>query len=233
MPERATPASRTGTTPRGRPRGRHVRRVRGRRVGARLTDRLQGRAGVRHQSPGAHRDAPEGAGARHAHVALDFRYTLAMGQGCPDTAACDKRYYGFFNQVYGAAWQLKRYANPAGTSQYFTWYAPGNTWNVRYHPTVVVRHVAGLHPEPGDRRPVLLHAVSAERGGAARRLRRGRRLLGLRQPQLLQLLHATGSDRPRARRSRHSTTASYVMALDAAGSSGGTRSARAGRGATR
>lgn len=66
----------------------------------------------------------------------EFRYTIAMGQGCPDTAACDTRYYGFFNQVYGAAWQLKRYANPPGTSQYFTWYAPGKTWNVRYHPNV-------------------------------------------------------------------------------------------------
>lgn len=64
----------------------------------------------------------------------NWRYTIAMGQGCPDTAACDTRYYGFFNQVYGAAWQLKRYANPPGTSQYFTWYAPGKTWNVRYHP---------------------------------------------------------------------------------------------------
>ena len=64
----------------------------------------------------------------------EWRYTIAMGQGCPDTAACDTRYYGFFNQVYGAAWQLKRYANPPGTSQYFTWYAPGNTWNVRWHP---------------------------------------------------------------------------------------------------
>ena len=63
-----------------------------------------------------------------------WRYTIAMGQGCPDTAACDTRYYGFFNQVFGAAWQFKRYANPAGTSQYFTWYAPGKTWNVRWHP---------------------------------------------------------------------------------------------------
>jgi hypothetical protein len=64
----------------------------------------------------------------------DWRYTIAMGQGCPDTAACDTRYYGFFNQVYGAAWQLKRYANPPGTNAYFTWYAPGKTWSVRYHP---------------------------------------------------------------------------------------------------
>jgi uncharacterized protein with LGFP repeats len=63
-----------------------------------------------------------------------WRYTIAMGQGCPDTAACDTRYYGFFNQVYGAAWQLKRYANPPGTSQYFTWYAPGKTWNILYNP---------------------------------------------------------------------------------------------------
>lgn len=64
----------------------------------------------------------------------DWRYTIAMGQGCPDTAACDTRYYGFFNQVYGAAAQFKRYANPPGTSNYFTWYAPGRTWNVRFHP---------------------------------------------------------------------------------------------------
>ncbi|TDN88379.1 hypothetical protein [Microbacterium sp. BK668] len=64
----------------------------------------------------------------------DWRYTIAMGQGCPDTAACDTRYYGFFNQVYGAAWQFKRYANPPGTSQFFTWYAPGRTWNIQWHP---------------------------------------------------------------------------------------------------
>ncbi len=63
-----------------------------------------------------------------------YAYRAAMGQGCPDTAACDTRYYGFFNQVYGGAWQLKRYANPPGTSQFFTWYAPGRTWNVLFHP---------------------------------------------------------------------------------------------------
>ncbi|MET0813358.1 MAG: cell wall-binding repeat-containing protein, partial [Microbacterium sp.] len=64
----------------------------------------------------------------------DWRYRIAMGQGCPDTAACDTAYYGFQNQVYGAAAQFKRYANPPGTSNYFNWYAPGKTWNVRYHP---------------------------------------------------------------------------------------------------
>jgi putative cell wall-binding protein len=63
-----------------------------------------------------------------------FRYQKAMGQACPDTAQCDVRYLGFFNQIFGAAWQLKRYANPPGTSQYFTWYAPGKTWNILWHP---------------------------------------------------------------------------------------------------
>lgn len=60
----------------------------------------------------------------------DWRYTSAMGQGCPDTAACDSRYYGFFNQMYGAARQLKIYS----ANTYFTYYAPGKTWNIRYHP---------------------------------------------------------------------------------------------------
>ncbi|WP_431778323.1 S-layer homology domain-containing protein [Microbacterium aurantiacum] len=72
----------------------------------------------------------------------EWRYRIAMGQGCPDTAACDTRYHGFFNQVYGAAWQLKRYANPAGTSQYFTWYAPGKTWNILWNPN----HGCGSSP---------------------------------------------------------------------------------------
>jgi hypothetical protein len=63
-----------------------------------------------------------------------WNYQAAMGQGCPDTAACDSRYYGLFNQVFWGAWQMKRYANPPGTSQFFTWYAPGKTWNILYHP---------------------------------------------------------------------------------------------------
>lgn len=60
----------------------------------------------------------------------DWRYTIAMGQGCPDTAACDTRYYGFFNQVYGAARQFQIYTE----GRYFTYYAPGKTWNIRYSP---------------------------------------------------------------------------------------------------
>jgi hypothetical protein len=46
-------------------------------------------------------------------------YRTAMGYACPDTAACDTKYYGFFNQVYSAVWQFRQYGvNP-------------NNWN--YH----------------------------------------------------------------------------------------------------
>jgi hypothetical protein len=38
-----------------------------------------------------------------------IRYRSAMGLSCPDTHACDTRYYGFFNQVYGAADRFKYY----------------------------------------------------------------------------------------------------------------------------
>jgi uncharacterized protein with LGFP repeats len=38
------------------------------------------------------------------------RYEIAAGMGCPDTAACDTQYYGFYNQVYAAARQYQRYA---------------------------------------------------------------------------------------------------------------------------
>ncbi len=38
-----------------------------------------------------------------------IQYRSATGYGCPDTAPCDTDYYGFFNQVYNAARQLRRY----------------------------------------------------------------------------------------------------------------------------
>ena len=53
-----------------------------------------------------------------------------MGMACPDTAPCDERYYGFFNQVYGAARQLKVY----GLDSFFNSYPVGRTSNVLYHP---------------------------------------------------------------------------------------------------
>lgn len=58
------------------------------------------------------------------------QYRSATGYGCPDTSACDSLYYGFFNQVYMAALQFKRYAaNPAGYNHI------AGRWNsIRYHP---------------------------------------------------------------------------------------------------
>ncbi|WP_022891191.1 cell wall-binding repeat-containing protein [Agromyces subbeticus] len=55
----------------------------------------------------------------------------AMGYGCPDTAACDSTYYGFFNQVYAAARQLTWYGNPGGS---FTWLKVGQPNHVLFHP---------------------------------------------------------------------------------------------------
>jgi uncharacterized protein with LGFP repeats len=67
-------------------------------------------------------------------------YRSATGYGCPDTAACDAQYYGFYNQVYKAAWAFQRYSNPAGTGPGTAWgsrytrYAKGTTVQVLYHP---------------------------------------------------------------------------------------------------
>jgi hypothetical protein len=57
-------------------------------------------------------------------------YRKAMGYGCPDTAACDSQYYGFFNQVYSAAKQFKNYqANPTRYG-----HRAGMVNQVRFHP---------------------------------------------------------------------------------------------------
>ena len=47
-----------------------------------------------------------------------IQYRSATGYGCPDTAPCDAEYYGFFNQVYSAARQFKRYQKDANLFSY-------------------------------------------------------------------------------------------------------------------
>ncbi|MFE2771613.1 hypothetical protein [Microbacterium resistens] len=59
-----------------------------------------------------------------------WRYDAALGQGCPDDAPCDPSFVGFFHQIYGAARQMKIYLE----GEWFTWFAPGNTWNILYNP---------------------------------------------------------------------------------------------------
>lgn len=46
------------------------------------------------------------------------QYRIATGYGCPDTAPCDTQYYGFFNQVWNAARQFKRYGRDANLFNY-------------------------------------------------------------------------------------------------------------------
>jgi uncharacterized protein with LGFP repeats len=68
------------------------------------------------------------------------QYRSATGYGCPDTAPCDAEYYGFFNQVYKAAWAFQRYTMPPGTGPGTEWYsvysryAAGKTATIQYHP---------------------------------------------------------------------------------------------------
>ncbi|MBX3089346.1 MAG: VCBS repeat-containing protein [Cryobacterium sp.] len=42
----------------------------------------------------------------------------AMGYACPDTAPCDSSRAGFYNQIYLAAWQFKRYSTPTPWGNY-------------------------------------------------------------------------------------------------------------------
>jgi uncharacterized protein with LGFP repeats len=58
-----------------------------------------------------------------------WSYRAAMGYGCPDTAPCDERFYGFFNQVWMAAWQFRQYTyNPS------PWRHRVGVVNVLFHP---------------------------------------------------------------------------------------------------
>ncbi|WP_353988408.1 hypothetical protein [Ruicaihuangia caeni] len=66
----------------------------------------------------------------------DLELRKAMGYGCPDTASCDSRYYGFYNQVYNAAWQFGWYRIGYSTpgSSFYGKYPPGQISQILYHP---------------------------------------------------------------------------------------------------
>ncbi|MBG6106752.1 hypothetical protein [Frigoribacterium sp. CG_9.8] len=58
------------------------------------------------------------------------RYNIATGYACPDTAPCDAQYYGFYNQVYRAAWQYQTYRLlPTSFS-----YRAGRVNNIQWNP---------------------------------------------------------------------------------------------------
>jgi hypothetical protein len=58
------------------------------------------------------------------------QYRSATGYGCPDTAACDSAYYGFFNQVYNAAHQFQRYVKQPQSFNYRS----GGSFYILYNP---------------------------------------------------------------------------------------------------
>ena len=59
-----------------------------------------------------------------------LQYRKAVGYGCPDTADCDANYYGFFNQLYNAAYQFKKYqANPGSRG-----YVAGRWNTIQWNP---------------------------------------------------------------------------------------------------
>ncbi|MDB5168824.1 MAG: hypothetical protein JWO41_180 [Candidatus Saccharibacteria bacterium] len=58
------------------------------------------------------------------------QYKSAMGYGCPDTAACDSKYYGFYNQVASAAYQFRYYLDHPNAFNYWV----GNNY-IKYSPT--------------------------------------------------------------------------------------------------
>ncbi len=61
---------------------------------------------------------------------LKFEYNTVMGYGCPDNAACDQDYFGFYNQVMTAAWQLNYYREHPNDYRY----RPGRDVNIYYSP---------------------------------------------------------------------------------------------------
>jgi hypothetical protein len=67
--------------------------------------------------------------------AATWQYDRAMGYGCPDSgpngsANCDTNYYGFYNQVSNAAWQLKRYTTNPDSYNFKAGVTRNILWNV-------------------------------------------------------------------------------------------------------
>lgn len=60
-----------------------------------------------------------------------IQYQSATGFGCPDTAECDAQYNGFYNQIYNAARQFRRYAQYPNSYSHVA----GINNAVRYNPT--------------------------------------------------------------------------------------------------
>ncbi len=61
---------------------------------------------------------------------LRYEYNTVMGYACPDTAPCNSKYFGFYNQMRMAAWQLNYYKSHI----YSYNYRPYAVNNILYSP---------------------------------------------------------------------------------------------------
>ena len=144
---------------------------------------------MRNQPPGHHRHAPEGAGVDHLDGSEFVGLSGSDGAGMP-------RHCGVRHCLLRAVQSgLRRRPSdealrqPAGHQQLLHVVRTWQHLECSISPQYRVWSKPRVHREPGNGEPLLLHAVPAERSSAAGWIRRGGRLLQLRQPQLLQLLH--------------------------------------------
>lgn len=90
----------------------------------------------------------------NARAPSQSRLNIAMGYACPDTAACDTRYYGVGNQLYWGARQLKYYSAGRVFRQpgphYIQWSpnsACGGTWlDIRNYATAALYNYTPYQP---------------------------------------------------------------------------------------
>ncbi|PFG31899.1 LGFP repeat-containing protein [Paramicrobacterium agarici] len=64
------------------------------------------------------------------HWPSEWRYTIAMGFGCPDGADCNSKYFGFQNQLYLGARQFQIYRAWPNSFNYVA----GKTNSIKWHP---------------------------------------------------------------------------------------------------
>lgn len=67
-----------------------------------------------------------------AQAPSERAFQASMGAGCPDTAPCDGKYAGFYENVYYGAYLLKGYTLP--TSSLYTRYQAGKVSSIAYSP---------------------------------------------------------------------------------------------------
>ena len=71
---------------------------------------------------------------------IPAQYRSVVGYGCPDTAPCDAKYAGFYNQIMNAAYQFKYYKDHAydkyPDGRYWYNHQPYNTVSLRFNPNI-------------------------------------------------------------------------------------------------